>query len=96
MGRNPPAHRKLCQRIRSGCRIISGRSIVTGSHTVKIIKIVGDLLVLAGLLVCVAPVVTRMMGNYYLLGFELTTVLLGGIALLLLACVARLELLIRK
>ena len=63
---------------------------------VKIIKLVGDLLILSGVIITVAPVLTRAMGRYYLFGFELTTVLLGGMALLLLACLARLELLLRK
>jgi hypothetical protein len=62
----------------------------------KMIKLIGDLLILSGVIVCAAPVIARITGRYYLFGFELTTVLLGGIALLLLACVARLELLTRK
>ncbi|WP_139349988.1 hypothetical protein [Thioalkalivibrio denitrificans] len=62
----------------------------------KLIKLVGDLLLLGGVIVTVAPMLTRAMGRYYLFGFELTTVLLGGIALLLLACLARLELLLRR
>jgi hypothetical protein len=62
----------------------------------KIIKLVGDLLMLAGIIVVLAPVLARMTGRFYVLGFELSTVLLGGIALLVLACLARLELLLRK
>lgn len=66
------------------------------ASTVKIIKFVGDLLLLSGIIVTVAPVLVRLSGRYYLFGFELTTILLGGVALLLLACLARLELLIRR
>ncbi|OOG21784.1 hypothetical protein B1C78_16010 [Thioalkalivibrio denitrificans] len=69
---------------------------ISRERDVKLIKLVGDLLLLGGVIVTVAPMLTRAMGRYYLFGFELTTVLLGGIALLLLACLARLELLLRR
>lgn len=61
-----------------------------------IIKRLGDLFAIAGILVCIAPLLMRLGGHYYLLGFELKTVLLGGMLLLLLACLARLELLLRR
>lgn len=61
-----------------------------------LIKRFGDLFALAGILVCIAPLVARLSGQYYLFGFELKTVLLGGMLLLLLACLARLELLLRQ
>lgn len=61
-----------------------------------IIKRLGDLLAIAGILAFIAPILVRLGGQYYLFGFELKTVLMGGSALLLLACLARLELLIRK
>jgi hypothetical protein len=64
--------------------------------TVKVFRFVGDLLMLAGIIVVLAPVLARMMGQFYVLGFELSTVLLGGVALLVLACLAKLELLLRK
>jgi len=62
----------------------------------KPLRILGDLLILIGVLVCFTPVLTRLSGNYYVWGFELSTVLLGGIAILVMACLARLELLLRK
>ncbi|HSP01640.1 MAG TPA: hypothetical protein VLN90_09300 [Thioalkalivibrio sp.] len=61
-----------------------------------LIKRLGDLLIFVGVLVCIAPVLMRLAGHYYLLGFELGTVLLGGIAILVMACLARLEVLLRK
>ncbi len=61
-----------------------------------VIKRLGDLFAIAGILICLAPLIARVSGKYYLLGFELKTVLLGGMLLLLLACLARLELLLRR
>ncbi|TDY03799.1 hypothetical protein [Thiohalophilus thiocyanatoxydans] len=61
-----------------------------------VIKRLGDLFAIAGILIGIAPVIARLGGHYYLLGFELKTVLLGGMLLLLLACLARLELLLHR
>jgi len=61
-----------------------------------IIKRLGDLFAIAGILISIAPLIARLSGHYYLLGFELKSILLGGMLLLLLACLARLELLLRQ
>lgn len=46
---------------------------------------------IAGLVVCCAAVLLRVMGNFHIAGVEVMTVFNGGMALLLIACLAKLE-----
>lgn len=55
---------------------------------------VGTALAVLGMLVCVVTVLTRLSGSFYLAGFELGPVLLGGIVLLLVAVLAKLQVLL--
>lgn len=50
----------------------------------------GYLAAVLGLLMCAVSGLTRVAGTYYLAGFETLTLLQGGVALMVLACVLRL------
>ena len=56
----------------------------------------GDLMALAGLGLCGAAGAVRLGGGFYLLGYEAGTLFLAGAALMSAACLARLELLLRR
>lgn len=62
----------------------------------RLLNTAGTLLALLGLLVCAAAVLTRLSGSYYLAGIELTPLLTAGIALLLMAALAKLQLLVNR
>jgi len=56
----------------------------------QLMDVVGRLSALLGVLVCAVSGVSRVTGSYYLAGFEVLTLLQGGIALMVFACVLRL------
>jgi hypothetical protein len=62
----------------------------------RLLDAAGTLLALLGLLVCAAAMLTRLSGSYYLAGVELTPLLTAGIALLLMAALAKLQLLVNR
>jgi hypothetical protein len=45
----------------------------------------------AGALVCIGSVLARIAGNHYMLGIESMTLFNGGIALMVMGCLARLH-----
>ena len=47
----------------------------------KLIEVAGDIAAVAGLLVCLISGGSRVMGQFYLLGYEAMTLLVGGIGL---------------
>lgn len=57
----------------------------------KSLDIIGTLLGIVGVLVCLLAGVFRFTGNYYLLGFETVTLFIGGIAIMVAACFAKLH-----
>jgi hypothetical protein len=57
----------------------------------RILDIVGNVAALAGILVCLVAGVVRLSGSFYVLGFEAQTLFLGGIALMVMACLAKLQ-----
>lgn len=56
----------------------------------KLMDVVGRLSALLGVLMCVVAGLSRIIGAYYLAGFEVLTLFQGGIALMVVACVLRL------
>ena len=54
------------------------------------IKIIGHIAALLGLGVCAGAGFSRILGMHYVLGFETVTLFIGGIALMLAACLAKL------
>ena len=57
----------------------------------KIVDIVGTVLGVIGVLVCLLAGVSRFAGNYYLMGFETVTLFIGGISIMVAACLAKLH-----
>lgn len=51
---------------------------------------IGHLAALLGIAICLITGLARVSGKYYLLGFEVQTLFIGGIALMVMACLARL------
>ena len=56
----------------------------------KLIQMAGHLAAILGLAFCLVTGLTRLSGNYYVIGFEASTLFVGGIALMVAACLARL------
>ncbi len=54
----------------------------------------GNGVALLGVLVCLVAGGARVAGGYYLMGFELMTLFIGGMGLMLGACLAKLHLLV--
>ncbi len=54
----------------------------------------GDLVALAGIVLCLVAGSTRLAGAYYVLGFSASTLFLAGVALMVMACLAKLQLLL--
>ena len=54
----------------------------------------GNGVALLGVLVCLVAGGARVAGAYYLMGFELMTLFIGGMGLMLGACLAKLHLLV--
>ena len=59
----------------------------------RMLDLVGTALGLLGVLVVVVSVATRLGGHYYLFGIETRAWLIGGIALMVMACLAKLHVL---
>lgn len=56
----------------------------------KLLKLVGDLGAVVGVLVCIVAGVSRVSGSYHLAGFETVTLFIVGIAIMLTATLAKL------
>lgn len=61
-------------------------------HTLSLL---GTLAGTVGALLCAIAGLTRLSGSFYLFGFEATTFFSAGVGLMVLACLLRLELLLR-
>ncbi|HID48717.1 MAG TPA: hypothetical protein EYP40_03730 [Chromatiales bacterium] len=59
----------------------------------NIIRLAGDLAALLGIATSVVAGLVRLSGEFYLLGFETQTLFLASIAIMLIACLAKLHLL---
>jgi hypothetical protein len=57
----------------------------------RILDFVGSVVALTGVLVCLVAGVVRLSGSFYVFGFEAQTLFLGGIALMVMACLAKLQ-----
>lgn len=51
---------------------------------------------LTGVAVCLVAGVSRLMGNYYVAGFEAMTMFDGGVGLMVFSCVAKLHLMTHR
>lgn len=57
----------------------------------KTIDTIGTVLGVIGILICLLAGVSRIAGNFYLLGFESVTLFIGGISIMVAACLAKLH-----
>jgi len=57
----------------------------------RIFTIAGNAAAVLGVLICLVTGVFRLAGNYYVFGFEAQTLFIGGIALMVMACLAKLH-----
>lgn len=62
----------------------------------KIMTLGGNIVALAGVLLTAAAGVTRILSHYYLGGFEVMTLFVGGMGLMLIGCLAKLHQLTRQ
>lgn len=57
----------------------------------KALEIIGNAAAVAGILTCLIAGLARISGSYHLLGFEAVTLFIGGISLMLMGCLAKLQ-----
>ena len=57
----------------------------------KILDTLGNIVGVAGVLLTLVAGASRLMGSYHLLGFESVTLFIGGIALMVMACLIKLH-----
>ena len=57
----------------------------------KMIDTIGTVLGVLGVLVCLSAGASRVVGSHYLLGFESITLFIGGTAIMVAACLAKLH-----
>jgi hypothetical protein len=61
----------------------------------KIIAYGGNILALSGCFVCLLAVVGRLSGAYVMFGLQSVTIFIGGVALVILACLFKVEQILR-
>ena len=57
----------------------------------KLLDVFGNVAAALGILICLVAGVARVAGNHYVFGYEAITLFIGGIALMVMACLARLH-----
>ena len=57
----------------------------------KLIQTVGDIAAILGITICLVTGVMRLSGQAVVFGFEAITLFIGGIALMVMACLAKLQ-----
>ena len=57
----------------------------------NILGIVGNIAGALGILVCAVAGIFRLSGSFYVFGYEAQTLFIGGIALMVMACLAKLH-----
>lgn len=62
----------------------------------SLLRWIGRLAGLAGVVICAAAILARFAGSYFVGGFQVGTLLLGGIAAMLIACLSYLVLLVEQ
>jgi hypothetical protein len=63
----------------------------------SLLRIIGNSAAVLGILICLVAGVSRLLGGFYLFGFETGAFFSGGIALMVMACLVKLQLLaVRK
>jgi hypothetical protein len=62
----------------------------------KVIDVAGNIVAGLGILICLGAGLARLAGSYTVFGFEAITLFTGGTALMVMACLAKLQLLLMK
>ena len=62
----------------------------------KILNTIGNLLALGGILICGITVLARLMGSFFLVGFELKVWFIVGVGVLVTAVLAKVQVLILR
>lgn len=62
----------------------------------KLVEVIANFLALVGVLFCLVSGGSRLVGLFYVAGFEAVTLLNAGIALMVLSVVLKIELIYRK
>lgn len=57
----------------------------------QLMTIGGNVVALIGVLACLVAGLARVSGHYYLFGYEAMTVFMGGVGLMVAACLAKLQ-----
>ena len=57
----------------------------------KTFEILGNVIGGIGILICLAAGLTRVLGSHWIYGYETVTLFICGIALMLMACLAKLQ-----
>ena len=57
----------------------------------KIIKVIGNMAGILGITLCLVTGIMRLSGHAIVFGFEAITLFIGGIALMVMACLAKLQ-----
>ena len=55
----------------------------------KLLELLGNVIGATGIIVCALAGGSRLLGAYHLLGFETVTLFIGGIALMVMACLLK-------
>jgi len=62
----------------------------------RLISLAGNLLAAIGLMICLGAGLVRLSGNFHLFGYSAMTVFMAGTGLMVMACLAKLELLLLR
>lgn len=62
----------------------------------RLLDLAGNVAAMLGILVCVLAGVARLTGSYYVFGYEAVTLFIAGMALMVMACLAKLHNLTRQ
>lgn len=62
----------------------------------RLISLAGNLLAVIGLMICLGAGLVRLSGNFHLFGYSAMTVFMAGTGLMVMACLAKLELLLLR
>lgn len=57
----------------------------------KLIEMAGNIAAVLGILICIVSGLSRVTGNFYILGYEAMTLFIGGMGLMLMGCLAKLQ-----
>jgi len=66
------------------------------SQVERLISLAGNLVAVIGLMMCLVGGVVRLLGNFHLFGYSAMTIFIAGTGLMVMACLAKVELLLLR